>query len=216
MQLLRIFGCQTMHNFVYLAQRRSQEFFCEPNFGVGPCPRAPWLRHWYLVCRYELDRCSGRVQTSNFLSATVLSYRQSSSHRGSELDTDKTVLSCLAWRCELAATRRRGVQGGAEKAQKQLEAQLAELNARLEQSAREISELTAVKTRAQAEIAEHGRLIEDSESQINQLTKLKQTLGKQLEEAKASLEEESRLRAKFQSEARNFQVAAARSITITV
>jgi len=108
------------------------------------------------------------------------------------------------------------VQGGAEKAQKQLEAQLAELNARLEQSAREISELTAVKTRAQAEIAEHGRLIEDSESQINQLTKLKQTLGKQLEEAKASLEEESRLRAKFQSEARNFQVAAARSITITV
>ena len=31
----RIFGCQTMHNFVYLAQRRSQEFSCEPNFGGG-------------------------------------------------------------------------------------------------------------------------------------------------------------------------------------
>jgi len=27
-----------MHNFVYLAQRRSQEFSCEPNFG-GACPR---------------------------------------------------------------------------------------------------------------------------------------------------------------------------------
>ena len=26
-----------MHNFVYLAQRRSQEFSCEPNFGV-PLP----------------------------------------------------------------------------------------------------------------------------------------------------------------------------------
>jgi len=34
-----IFGCQTMHNFVYLAQRRSQEFSCEPNFGGrDPCP----------------------------------------------------------------------------------------------------------------------------------------------------------------------------------
>ena len=28
-----------MHNFVYLAQRRSQEFSCEPNFGGrDPCP----------------------------------------------------------------------------------------------------------------------------------------------------------------------------------
>jgi len=84
---------------------------------------------------------------------------------------------------------------------------LAELNAKLEQSAREIVELNAVKARSQAEVAEHVRVIEESESQINQLTKLKQNLGKQLEEAKASLEEESRLRAKFQSEARNFQVA---------
>ena len=29
-----------MHNFVYLAQRRSQEFSCEPNFG-GACPSDP-------------------------------------------------------------------------------------------------------------------------------------------------------------------------------
>jgi len=29
-----------MHNFVYLAQRRSQEFSCEPNFGVPPPPLA--------------------------------------------------------------------------------------------------------------------------------------------------------------------------------
>jgi len=27
-----------MHNFVYLAQRRSQEFSCEPNFGGGRAP----------------------------------------------------------------------------------------------------------------------------------------------------------------------------------
>jgi len=31
-----------MHNFVYLAQRRSQEFSCEPNLGGGrACPRFP-------------------------------------------------------------------------------------------------------------------------------------------------------------------------------
>jgi len=48
------------------------------------------------VCRFE------RVQTSNFLSARVSSCRESNSHRGSGRDTDKTVLSCLAWWCELA------------------------------------------------------------------------------------------------------------------
>jgi len=41
-----------MHNFVYLAQRRSQEFSCEPNFGGGGVTLAPsWLRQWPLcVC----------------------------------------------------------------------------------------------------------------------------------------------------------------------
>jgi len=34
-----------MHNFVYLAQRRSQEFSCEPNFWGGVSP-PPWLRQW--------------------------------------------------------------------------------------------------------------------------------------------------------------------------
>jgi len=60
-----------------------------------------------LVCRCELDDCSERVQTSNFLSVTILSCRESSSHRRSGRDTDKTVLSCLAWRCELASTNTR-------------------------------------------------------------------------------------------------------------
>jgi len=41
---------------------------------------------------------------NNFLSATVLSCRESNSHCRSGRDTDKTVLSCLAWRCELALT----------------------------------------------------------------------------------------------------------------
>ena len=45
-----------------------------------------------LVCRCELDDCSERVQTSNFLSATVLSCRESSSHCRSGRDTDKTLV----------------------------------------------------------------------------------------------------------------------------
>jgi len=47
-----------------------------------------------LMWRCELDDCSERVQTPNFLSATVFSCRESSSHRRSGRDTDKTVLSC--------------------------------------------------------------------------------------------------------------------------
>ena len=39
-----------MHNFVYLAQRRSQEFFCERNFG-GACPRPPLLAAPLTNCR---------------------------------------------------------------------------------------------------------------------------------------------------------------------
>ena len=55
-----------------------------------------------LVRQCELDNCSERVQISNtnFLSATVLSCRESNSHCQSGRDTDKTVLSYLAWRCE--------------------------------------------------------------------------------------------------------------------
>jgi len=59
-----------------------------------------------LVCRCELDDCSERVQTSHFLYETVLSCRESNSHRRSGRDTDKTVLSCMARRCELALSCR--------------------------------------------------------------------------------------------------------------
>jgi len=71
-----------------------------------------------LVFRCELDDCSERVQTLNFLSATVLSCRESNSHRRGGRDTDKTVLSCLAWRCELAFKRHHRAQQ-AKGAQKQ-------------------------------------------------------------------------------------------------
>ena len=57
-----------------------------------------------LVCRCEFGDCSERVQTPYFLSATVLSCRESNSHRRSRRDKEKTILSCLSRRFELALT----------------------------------------------------------------------------------------------------------------
>jgi chromosome segregation ATPase len=83
-----------------------------------------------------------------------------------------------------------------DKAAKQLESQLAEVNSKLDQSQRELQELNGAKSRAQSENADIGRKLEEAESQLNQLTKAKQALSKSLEEAKAALEEETRLRQK--------------------
>ena len=83
---------------------------------------------------------------------------------------------------------------------------MAELNAKLEQSARELSDLNAFKSRSQSENAELARQLEEAEGSVAQLTRLKQNLNKQLDEAKASLEEESRIRAKITAENRNLQV----------
>jgi len=59
-----------------------------------------------LAWRCELDNCYWRVLTSNFLSATVLSCRESSSHRRGRQDADRTVLSGLVWQCELGISER--------------------------------------------------------------------------------------------------------------
>jgi len=56
----------------------------------------------YLSWRCELDNCYSHVHTSDFLSSTVLSCRESSSHCQSGCNAYKTILSCLAWPCELA------------------------------------------------------------------------------------------------------------------
>jgi len=61
--------------------------------------------------RGGVNYCYIRAQIANFLSATVFSCRESNSHRrsGRDTDTDKTVLSFLAWRCELALMMRRRI-----------------------------------------------------------------------------------------------------------
>ena len=96
-------------------------------------------------------------------------------------------------------------QGNADKATKQLEGQLSELNAKLDAANREIQELNVVKSRSQAENADLFKKLEEAESQANQLNKTKQSLHKAFEEAKAALEEETRMRTKLQGETRNLQ-----------
>jgi TolA-binding protein len=80
-----------------------------------------------------------------------------------------------------------------EKMSKQVQAQIDELNARLEESARTIQDLQGQKARVQNENVDLTRQLEDSESRVNQLNKERQALLQQLEEAKRSLEEETRV-----------------------
>jgi len=96
-------------------------------------------------------------------------------------------------------------QTNLDKATKQLDGQIAELTAKLEQALREIQDLTSQNGKSQAESTDLGRKLEEAESQLNQLGKVKQTLTKSLENAKGALEEETRIRTKLQGESRNLQ-----------
>ena len=62
-----------MHNCVYLAQRRSQEFSCEPNFG-GRAPAPPWLRHWYghRKCPQRSEAYRFAVDARRYLGCRIL------------------------------------------------------------------------------------------------------------------------------------------------
>ena len=80
---------------------------------------------------------------------------------------------------------------------KQVEAQMAELNARIEEGNRTIQELQSSKQRAQAENSDLTRQLEDAESRVSQLTKERQSLLSQLEEAKRALEDETRVSSNF-------------------
>lgn len=96
-------------------------------------------------------------------------------------------------------------QSGSDKTTKALEAQLAELQAKLDQALRDLQDLQSQKGKAQSESSDLGRKLEEAESQLNQLAKAKQALQKSLDEAKGALEEESRVRTKLQGDTRNLQ-----------
>lgn len=87
-------------------------------------------------------------------------------------------------------------KGMSDKMSKQVEAQIAELNAQLEESQRNVQELNGAKAKLQNENADIARQLEEAESRINQFGREKANLLSQLEEAKRSLEEESRVRFK--------------------
>ena len=91
----------------------------------------------------------------------------------------------------------------ADKLSKQLENQLNEVNAKLDDGNRRVQEVESSKSRLTAENAELTRQLEEAESQVNQLTKSKQSAQKQLDEVRNNYEEENRQRMKLQGEVRN-------------
>lgn len=80
-----------------------------------------------------------------------------------------------------------------EKMTKQVEAQIADLNQRLDESARTIAELQNAKAKLQNENTDLGRQLEDAESKVSSLSKERANLLSQLDEAKRALEEEIRV-----------------------
>ena len=56
-----------MHNFVYLAQRRSQEFSCEPNLGGGVPPVSPGCTSALPVFRQRLTTFLFRQSSPNLV-----------------------------------------------------------------------------------------------------------------------------------------------------
>lgn len=90
-----------------------------------------------------------------------------------------------------------------DKPSKQIEAQLLDLQQRLDDATRQNSDLQMSKNKMVQEHAELVKNNEEMEHQISSLQKLKQQLTAQLEDAKHSLEEESRAKSKLASEVRN-------------
>ena len=76
---------------------------------------------------------------------------------------------------------------------KQVEAQMAELNAKIDECNRTIQDLNSSKGRLQHDNSDLTRQLEDAESRLNQFNKERQALMSQLEDAKRSLEDETRV-----------------------
>ncbi len=75
-------------------------------------------------------------------------------------------------------------QIAAEKLVKQLEAQVAEATAKVDDCNHSLQEINSAKGRLQAENVELARQLEEAESQVAQLQKAKQNAQKLLDEAK--------------------------------
>lgn len=85
------------------------------------------------------------------------------------------------------------MQAAAEKTAKQIQQQIAEVHARLDESNRTLSDFDATKKKLAAENSDLCRQLEEGESQIGQLSKLKLSLTNQLEDNRKLSDEESRV-----------------------
>ena len=97
------------------------------------------------------------------------------------------------------------MQSNSDKQAKSLDAQLNELNAKLDAAQREITDITSARDRAQSEATDFGRKLEEAESALSTATKSDAANKKALAEARTSLDDESRMRAKLQGDSRNMQ-----------
>jgi chromosome segregation ATPase len=85
------------------------------------------------------------------------------------------------------------LKGTSEKLTKQMEAQLSEMNSRIEESQRTVIDINSQKSRLQSEVAELNRQLEDAEHNVGTLSKDKSSLSIQLEESRRSLDDETRV-----------------------
>lgn len=84
-------------------------------------------------------------------------------------------------------------QVAAEKMNKQLQQQMTEVQAKLDEANRTISDFDAAKKKLAVENAEVLRQLEEAENQIGQLSKLKLSLTNQLDETKKMADDECRV-----------------------
>lgn len=77
---------------------------------------------------------------------------------------------------------------------KQFESQIADLNAELEKSQRNLSDMVNNKTKFEREAAELSQQLEEAEHNVGSFSKEKSRLAQQLEEARSALEDETRVR----------------------
>ncbi|XP_067673665.1 myosin heavy chain, striated muscle-like [Haliotis asinina] len=96
-------------------------------------------------------------------------------------------------------------KGCSDVVSKQMQNQLADLNAQLDDGARQFNELQIQKNRLTSELTEVTRQLEETERSLSRTHKEKSSLASQLEECKRSLEDETKIRQKVQAEGRHLR-----------
>jgi len=97
------------------------------------------------------------------------------------------------------------LQSSADKLNKQLEAQLSDVNSKLDVTQRELNDTMAQKNHAQGEVSDLSRQLEEAENEVGQLTRAKQAMTKKMDEFKSTADSEAQAKSKLSSELRNAQ-----------